>query len=97
MLRVYLIFSGIMGIVTFLLFGIDKLLSKKEENPRIPEIVLLGFSSFGGGLGGILGRILLHHKNNFKTKFHFAIGVWTAFLLQAALAVYIFVSESGIV
>ena len=97
MLKVYLMYSGIMGVVTFILFGIDKLLSKKEENHRIPEIVLLGFSSFGGGLGGILGRILLHHKTNFKTKFQFAIGIWAAFLLQTALAVYIFVRERGMV
>ena len=96
MLKIYLVVCGIMSVITFLMFGIDKLFSKKESNPRIPESVLLGTTSFGGGLGGILGRSVFRHKTVFKTKFHFSIGVWIAFLLQAALAVYMLLCERGI-
>lgn len=96
MLKVYLTVCGVMSIITFLMFGIDKLLSKKESNPRIPESVLLGTASFGGALGGILGRSAFRHKTVFKTKFHFSIGVWIAFLLQATLAVYMLLCVRGI-
>ncbi len=97
MTRIYLYVTGIMSLLTFLIFGIDKLLSKKESNPRIPEVVLLGFSAFGGALGGILGRYLFRHKTVFRTKFHFSIGVWFSFIVQAAILVYIVLIERGII
>lgn len=88
MLKIYLIYTASISIITMLLFGIDKTLSKKETNPRIPEMVLLGFSSFGGAIGGLLARRIFRHKTIFKTKFHFAIGLWFALAVQAAIPIY---------
>ncbi|MFK7033124.1 DUF1294 domain-containing protein [Flavobacterium oreochromis] len=47
--------------VTFILFGIDKLLAIKNKR-RIPEKDLLIFSLIGGALGGLLGMIIFNHK-----------------------------------
>ena len=91
MLKIYFIYTAIISFITFLLFGIDKALSKKETNPRIPEIVLLSFSSFGGALGGLLARGIFRHKTVFKTKFHFAIGLWVAVALQASIPIYMII------
>ena len=63
MLKVLLIFFGAMSLITFFLYGIDKLKAKLNAW-RIPEKVLLRFSFFGGGLGGALGMLIFHHKTN---------------------------------
>ena len=52
---------GIISIVTFMLYAIDKSRAIRKKW-RIPERVLLGFSFLGGALGGILGMYLCRHK-----------------------------------
>lgn len=89
MLKTYLITIGIISLITFTLFAVDKLRSKKESNSRIPELVLLSMIGFGGAAGGILGMYTLRHKTIFKTKFHFIISVWLALFAQAAIAIYL--------
>ena len=61
MLKVVLYFFGIMSIITFFLYGIDKLKAKLNAW-RISEKTLLLFSLFGGGLGGSLAMSLFRHK-----------------------------------
>jgi len=89
MLKTYLITVGIVSLITFIAFAVDKAKSKKESNSRIPETVLLSLIDFGGAAGGILGMYTLRHKTVFKTKFHFIISVWLALFVQAAIAVYL--------
>lgn len=69
------VFAGIMSIITFFLFGIDKLKAKKGSY-RIPEKVLIGFSFFFGAIGGILGMYFFHHKTR-KVKFYVLIPLFT--------------------
>ena len=93
--KIYLILLAAMSIITFFVFAVDKIRSKKETNTRTPEIVLLSLFTFGGAVGGLGGMYLLRHKTNFATKFHFGITVWPAFLVQAALAVMLLVMREG--
>ncbi|MCH5167068.1 MAG: DUF1294 domain-containing protein [Erysipelotrichales bacterium] len=58
MLRYYFL---AINILSFLLYGIDKLNSKFGEG-RIPERILLRVSLFGGVYGSILGMLIFHHK-----------------------------------
>jgi uncharacterized membrane protein YsdA (DUF1294 family) len=51
----------VLSLVTWLMYGIDKHRAKKGKY-RIPESMLLGFSFFGGALGGLFGMLLFHHK-----------------------------------
>ena len=52
---------AILSLITFALYGVDKLLAKTGAR-RIPERVLLGFSLLGGGVGGALAMMLFRHK-----------------------------------
>ena len=52
---------GVISLITFSLYAIDKHRAKKGAR-RIPERVLLGFSLLGGGIGGALGMSLFRHK-----------------------------------
>ncbi len=51
------------NIIVFLMFGVDKFLSK-QKGRRIPEAVLLVLSFFFGAYGGVLGMIVFNHKTN---------------------------------
>lgn len=95
MLRAYLICTAALSAVTLILFIADKLLSKNERRSRIPEETLLCFTALGGSIGALLGIYLIRHKSNFKTKFHFAVGAWFSFAVQAAAAVTISLADSG--
>lgn len=86
----YLAVTAVMGIVTFIVFGIDKLMSKTKVDLgiiritpiRIPEKTLINLSLLGGSVGGILGMLIFRHKIR-KDKFRF--GVPAALLLWIAL------------
>lgn len=56
-----LLYFGSVNAILFVLMGIDKYRAKKKMW-RIPEKTLLSFGILGGGLGGILGMVLFHHK-----------------------------------
>lgn len=49
------------NVVTFLLFGLDKLQAKRQRR-RISEKTLLLTSLLLGGIGGIVGMTIFHHK-----------------------------------
>ena len=80
-LRLLLIWMGVVSLLTFLLFGWDKLMAKRGRS-RVPEGALLGAALFGGGLGGLVGMRLFRHKTR-KPLFRVLIPLF--FLLQAAL------------
>lgn len=66
-----IVFVTIMSIITFFLFGADKLKAKKGSY-RIPERVLIGFSFFFGAIGGVAGMYFFHHKTR-KVKFYILV------------------------
>lgn len=63
-------FVGI-NLISFIIFGIDKLEAIKKKN-RIPEKILFILSITGGCFGAGVGMIIFHHKIR-KSKF--AVGI----------------------
>ncbi|WP_313469206.1 DUF1294 domain-containing protein [Carnobacterium sp.] len=63
----------------FVLMGIDK---KRAQNHqwRIPEKTLLLYGIFGGGLGGLLGMQVFHHKTS-KLRFKLSYSLGTALVV----------------
>ena len=61
LLEIIAILFGVVSLITFFLYGIDKIKAVRGAW-RIPEKVLLGFSLLGGAVGGYLAMRLFHHK-----------------------------------
>ena len=74
--NILIFITVIMSVVTFALFGIDKW--KAQHNRwRIPESTLLLFSLLMGGIGGVLGMLVFHHKTR-KWKFRILVPLLAA-------------------
>lgn len=81
-LKILLIAYAAISFITFILYGADK--SKARRGAwRIPEKALLGFSFFGGAVGGLLGMNLFRHKT--KHWYFWAVNV-LGLVVQIALA-----------
>lgn len=59
------------NIIVFIIYGIDKALSKKRKR-RISEKALILLALLMGGVGATLGMIVFHHKVS-KTLFRITI------------------------
>lgn len=70
----------IMNIVTLLISGWDKLAAKQYKR-RVPEKVLMGFTTLGGSLGMLISMVWFRHKTG---KPLFRIGVPVILLMQLA-------------
>ena len=86
MLKYYLIFIGVMSLITLILYGADKAKAKKHAW-RIKEAVLLLFGVFGGALGGLLGMEIFRHKT--KHWYFWAVNI-LALAAHIAVALLIF-------
>ena len=74
------------NIITFFIYGIDKLKAKKGKW-RIPESTLLLLAIIGGSIGAWLDIKVWHHKTLHKK---FKYGIPLIVIVQIAIAVYIF-------
>lgn len=72
----------IINIVTFVLFGIDKM-KAKNKGFRIPEFVLILFTILFGGVGALLGMVVFNHKTS---KLSFRIIVPLSFAVNYILS-----------
>jgi uncharacterized membrane protein YsdA (DUF1294 family) len=79
--QLHLIWLVLASTVTFILYRMDKGLSKTEAR-RVPEKILHGLALLGGFPGGWLGRTVFRHKTR-KGIFLFILIIST--LLHAAL------------
>ena len=59
--KILMIYMGIINVITFLAFAIDKINTVKGKR-RIRIVTLLGLSFIGGSLGALLGLYSLRHK-----------------------------------
>lgn len=75
------------NIITFIVYGVDKLKAKKGWW-RIPETTLLLLAAIGGSIGAWCGIMVFRHKTK---HLKFKIGVPLIFILQFALLVYVYV------
>ena len=76
----------IINLITFLLYGIDKLKAKKGKW-RISEVTLLLLAVIGGSIGAWLGIKIWHHKTLHKK---FIYGIPLIIFAQIVVAIYIF-------
>jgi uncharacterized membrane protein YsdA (DUF1294 family) len=58
---IYLVCLGALSLVTFILYGVDKSLSRRK-GPRIPEKTFHILTLLGGFAGGWAGRYVFRHK-----------------------------------
>ena len=88
--KIVIIYLVITNVVTFFIYGIDKLKAKKSKW-RIREAALLGLAVLGGSVGAWLGMKVWHHKNLHKK---FKYGLPTIIIVQLALIVYSIISKT---
>lgn len=72
----YLYYLFIINIISFIFYGLDKILAIKRSKSRISERWLFIFSLIGGSLGCLLGMFTFRHKTK-KIKFY----LWNIVLL----------------
>lgn len=72
------------NVITFMVYGIDKLKAQKGKW-RIPEATLLLLAIVGGSIGGWCGMKVWHHKTMHK-KFKYGIPMIIA--VQIGLCLY---------
>ena len=73
----------LINLVTFFVFGMDKLKAKRKEKResvrRVPEKTLFLLAAIGGSVGALLGMKVWHHKTLHKT---FKYGIPAILILQ---------------
>ena len=80
-----LLYIVLINIMTFFIYGIDKLKAKKSKW-RVPENTLIGMAIIGGSIGAWLGMKIWHHKTLHKK---FKYGVPLILVAQTALCCYL--------
>jgi len=83
--KVLLIYFGLMNLGGFLAFGIDKSRSVRSKW-RIPEATLFSFAILGGGVGCFLGMQVFHHKT---MKPAFYIGIPAILIAETLIVLYL--------
>ncbi len=78
----------LLNIITFITFGIDKYLARKNRD-RISEKTLLSLSFIGGSVGAIMAQGFFRHKTQ---KFKYIL--WLIFFIQVA-SVWLLMWNSG--
>ena len=89
LLHVILIYLVFINLVTFIIYGIDKLKAKRSKW-RISEATLLSMAIVGGSIGAWLGMKAWHHKT-LHMKFKYGIPV--IILLQLLAVGYLIYSR----
>ena len=77
------------NLITFVIYGIDKLKAKKSKW-RISEATLLLLALFGGSVGAWLGLKVWRHKTQHK-KFY--IGIPVLMVVHFALVIWMLCSD----
>ena len=72
------------NVITFVVYGIDKLKAKKGKW-RIPEATLLLLAIVGGSMGAWCGMKMWHHKTLHKK---FKYGIPLILIVQIGLCLY---------
>ena len=83
--RILLIYLGIMNLVTFIVFAIDKA-NACAHRSRIRIVTLLGLSFAGGSVGGLIAIYLLHHKTQ---KDYFTVGMPMIIIMHVVFLFYV--------
>ena len=82
-MKVYLI---IINILSFILYGIDKLKAIKKKE-RISEKTLILIGILGGSIGSIIGMNIFRHKTK---KLKFIISLPLILIIHIIVVIYLF-------
>ena len=85
--KLLLTYLLIANIVVFILMGIDKRKAIKDAY-RIPEKTLFLAVIAGGGIGGVLGMKVFHHKTK---HWYFKYGFPTICILEYAALIWLYI------
>ena len=85
LLKYLLYYLAAINLVTFLVYGVDKLRAKRGAW-RIPEKTLFLLPILGGSVGAIRGMKVFHHKTK---HWYFKYGLPLILILQIALVVWL--------
>ena len=83
--KILMIYLGIINVITFLAFAIDKINAVKGKR-RIKILTLLGLAFVGGSLGALLGMYTLRHKTKVD---YFTVGVPLIMIMQAVVVFFV--------
>ena len=83
--KILMIYLGIINVITFLAFAIDKLHAIKGKR-RIRIITLLGLAFVGGSAGALLGMYTLRHKTK---VYYFTVGIPLIMIMQAVVMFFV--------
>ena len=87
--RILLIYLGIMNLVTFIVFAIDKA-NARANRSRIKIVTLLGLSFAGGSVSGLISMYLFRHKTQ---KDYFTVGMPLIIVMQVVVLFYLMNAE----
>ena len=82
--RILLIYLGVINLVTFIVFAIDKA-NARANRSRIRIVTLLGLSFAGGSVGGLISMYLFRHKTQ---KDYFTVGMPLIIVTQIVVLFY---------
>lgn len=82
--EIFPIYLGIINLMTFAAFAIDKFAAIKHRT-RIKILTLLGFAFIGGSVGGLIAMYLFRHKTR---KNYFTIGIPLIIIMQIVVIFY---------
>lgn len=85
MLNITIYYLGLINIISFMVYGLDKL-KAKQGKWRIPEATLLLLAIIGGSIGAWCGVKVWHHKTLHK-KFRY--GIPLIIVIQIAMIWYL--------
>ena len=89
-IHITLIYLAAMNVVTFFLYGIDKL-KAKHSKWRVSEAVLIWMAVLGGSVGAWLGMKAWHHKTQHK-KFKYGLPIILILQIAAAVGIWYIVN-----
>lgn len=84
-MKIFLAFIGVMSLITFVAFGIDKLKAKRGSS-RISERRLLLLSLIGGAAGAMCAMLLFRHKTQ-----HLKFTLLEPLLLALHILIFIYI------
>lgn len=83
--KLLLIYFGIINLITFIVFGIDKH-NAEQRRTRIRIVTLLTLSFIGGSIGGLIAMYLFHHKTKID---YFTVGLPLMIIMQVLVVFYL--------
>jgi len=87
-IEIILYYLAALNLLTFVMYGVDKLKAKKGWW-RISEFTLLLMAVLGGSIGAWIGMYVWHHKT---IHLKFKYGVPAILLTQIALIIYLYIN-----